>query len=151
MKLKIKFKFVVLAGMLSASLLLPFGAGAVGGGLVPCGNNDSTILSPSGGTSPTLPADTCKLGDIFKLIARVTNFLVGLSGLYAVYRILMASYDLITAAGSDEKISSGRKGLENAITGLAIVLLAYLLVNTIFAVFGPKVGVQSGFLYNPFN
>lgn len=144
MKSKINLKLLLFIGMLSVSLIAPFSAGAAG--LVPCGD-PGPITSAS-----QLPEDKnpCQLADIFKLIARVTNFLIAFSGLYAIYRIIRSSVNMIMSGGNEESIKTSRTNMEHAITGLVLVMLAYLFVNTVFGVFGPKVNGQSGFLYNPF-
>lgn len=136
---------------LSASLLLPFASAtpAYAAGLVPCGDTSSSSTTSTGTPTVTNP---CKLADFFKLLARVANFMVAFAGLYAALRIIMSAARLVTAGGNQESIATGKEGLTNAMVGLIIVLLAYVIINTIFGVFAPKVGIsnQNGFLYNPF-
>ena len=157
MKLKIKSNLLAIlffVPVLAFTLFLPAmpslaASTNANSGLVPCGNNDAANVQTS--TQAFYGGDTCRLGDIFKLIARVVNFAIGAAGIYSVLRILMGAVRLIASSGSEEQIKSGRETIQNAVIGLLVVFIAYAVVNTIFVVFGPKVGVNSnGFLYNPF-
>lgn len=99
--------------LISVLLLLP--ALAAARGLVPCGNE---------GESP------CTIVDIFTLIARVTNWLLMVAGIYAVYQLIFAGFNLIISIGNEEKIASNRKMINNAVAGFVFTMLAFLLINT---------------------
>ena len=88
---------------------------AASGGLVPCGRT---------GQAP------CKFEDFFVLVARVTNWLVGVAGAYAVYVIISNSWWLITSMGNEEDITKRKNGISQAVFGLVFVLFAFLIVNT---------------------
>jgi hypothetical protein len=94
-------------------LTLPFFANAAG--LVPCGGT---------GENP------CTVRDAFYLIARVTNWLISLAGLYAVFQIVSAGFWMVTTMGNEESITKWRKGLSNAVIGFVLVMMAYVFVNT---------------------
>src|SRR5689334_15026423 len=74
----------------------------------------------------------CQLQDIFKLIAKITNYLIGAAGLFAIVMIVVSGVRLITSIGNDSEVKKGKKGLTNAIIGFVLVLIAYLVINTIF-------------------
>lgn len=84
-------------------------------GLVPCGGY---------GESP------CNIYHIFYIIALVTNWLVVVAGLFATYQIVNAGFWMITTMGSEEKITTNKKMMTNAIVGMVMVMMAYLMVNT---------------------
>jgi hypothetical protein len=84
-------------------------------GLVPCGNN---------GQAP------CTVIDIFTLVAQVTDWLIGISGVYAVFKIIQAAFGLVTSVGNEESITNKKKQIENAILGFVFVMMAYIFVNT---------------------
>ena len=144
--------------LLGLSLLIPLSALAVdnAGGLVPCGNNDTANITNTVNSSYTpasqdaVQANTCHISDIFKLIARVTNYLIAFAGVYAIFFIVISAVKLVTAAGNEEQISSGKKGLQNALIGLLVVLVAFAIVNSIFSIFGAQLGLQNNFFVNPF-
>lgn len=87
----------------------------------------------------------CQTSDIFKQIARVINYLIGMIGLFVIVRIVYSGAQMILAQGNAEGIKKARAGITNALIGLIIVFAAYLIVNIIFQ----TTGVQ-GFNINPF-
>lgn len=94
-------------------LILPFAVSARG--LVPCGG---------AGEKP------CTVQDTFYLIATVTNWLLMVVGIFAVYSIAIRSFFLVISDGDEEKITTQRKAIMNAVIGFCLALFAYLLVNT---------------------
>ena len=89
--------------------------GTQGVGLVPCGG-------------PT--QDPCKVKDVFVLVARVINTLIGLAGIYAVYVIIGAGFWMIVTMGNEESIAKQKKTLANAVVGLVFTMMAYMFINT---------------------
>ena len=84
-------------------------------GIVPCGGS---------GEKP------CTVQDIFILIARAINYLIGVAGIYAVFQIVNAGFWLMVSSGDEEKIKKWRQGLSNAVVGFVVVLLAFVFINT---------------------
>lgn len=84
-------------------------------GLVPCGSN---------GESP------CKVEDIFAMVARLTNWLIMTAGVYAVFQMVFAGFNLVTSMGEEEKITKNTKALQNAVVGFVLVMSAYIFINT---------------------
>ncbi len=79
----------------------------------------------------------CGTSDLFELLVNIYNLLLGLSALIAFALIVWNGLRLIIwwwFVGSDSEISAAKEGLKNAIAGFAIVLAAYLLVNTLIIV-----------------
>lgn len=102
-------------------------------GLVQCGNQAS---------------DPCTVEDFFNIFVIATNILIGLVGLVAIFAIVFSGYSMVIAAGNTEAITKAKKNLTNAIIGLVLVLLAFILINTIlYLVLGVK-GQQGG-VFNP--
>jgi len=103
-------------------------------GLVPCGHKDD----PAG----KRPDDTCTIEDIFKAVARVTNFLIGFAGIFVIYKLVGAGFNLVTANGNQQAIEAAKGNMANAFWGLLLVLIAYILVNlvlyTILQLKGPQ-------------
>ncbi len=108
---KQKYKIISLVFVL---LALPFLASAAG--LVPCGG-------------PT--ESPCTVTDIFVLIARLTNVLIALAGIYAVYVIIGAGFWLVISMGNEEKITQHRKALTQAVVGFMLIMIAFMVVNTV--------------------
>jgi len=61
----------------------------------------------------------------------VVDMLLYLAGLAAVISIIIAGIGYITATGSADKITASRKRIQNALIGLAIVLVASAIVSFI--------------------
>ena len=113
-----KQKIILLA--LSA-MLIAAPVTAEARGLVPCGG-----YRADGSREPV-----CTVVDMFYLVARVTNWLIMISALYAVYAIVGNSFYLIVSQGNEEVISKRKAGLTNAVVGFILVLMAFLMVNTV--------------------
>lgn len=93
--------------------MVPFAANAAG--LVPCGG-------------PT--ESPCTIKDVFVIAARVTNTLIGLAGIYAVFQIVSAGFWLVASLGNEEAITKRRKSIVQAVVGFALALMAFIFVNT---------------------
>jgi len=96
--------------------VLPVTAAPSSHGLVPCGG---TNQSP------------CTVTDIFVLIAQVTDWLVAVAALYAVYEIINNGFWLILSMGNEEVITKRKGGLSNAIVGFVLVMFAFMIINTV--------------------
>ena len=108
------FKKQILILSILVLFLVPFGVSAAG--LVPCG-----------GPAPESP---CTVKDIFVMIAMVTNTLIGLAGVYAVFEIVNGGFWLITTMGNEEAIAKNRKRITQAVVGFVMAMFAYIFVNT---------------------
>ena len=94
-----------------------------------------TVTNPAPGLFST------RFGTDFQtIIYGIITVLLGLSGLIALAYIIIGGYQIATAAGSEERATSGRKTLTNAIIGLVVILLSYIIitivVNAAFGNFG---------------
>ena len=113
-------------------------------GLVPCGRDSAvTGIGPAG----PRPGDTCTVNDLFNLMIRITNYLILLSGFFATFQIIRSAFSMVLAQGSPEGISGAKKHLTNAILGLVLALMAFLLINTVVGLLGLKGG--QNILTNP--
>jgi hypothetical protein len=69
--------------------------------------------------------------DILAVGLAIIDILLRLAGIAAVISIIIAGISYITAAGSTDKITAARKRIQNALIGLAIVLVASAVVSFI--------------------
>jgi Type IV secretion system pilin len=90
------------------------------GSFIPCGgyNADGTREAP------------CNVCDMFSVVALATNWLISVAGIYAVFEILFAGFKLIWSMGEEERITKNKSALTNAVVGLVLVMIAFILVNT---------------------
>ncbi|MBU2575723.1 pilin [Patescibacteria group bacterium] len=66
---------------------------------------------------------------VYDKIASVINILLGFAGIIAVIYIIFAGFKWMTAQGNEEQITSAKGTIKNAVIGLGIVLLAFVIVN----------------------
>jgi hypothetical protein len=62
-------------------------------------------------------------------IAAIINIVLGFVGVVAVIFIIYAGFRWITAGGNDEKVTEARGHIKNALIGLVVVFLAFIIVN----------------------
>ncbi len=75
--------------------------------------------------------------DFQTILTNIINILLGFAGLIALGYIIMGGYQIATAAGSEDRATHGRKTLTNAIIGLLIIILSYVILSVaINAAFG---------------
>lgn len=140
-----------------------FPARSYAAGLVICGSdqNESTLaqnVNKSGGSTASLSAfnavsngnSSCQFSQLIPEITHLINWLIAGAGLYAVVWIVLIGFRM-TLQSSDEHAMKGLKEqLNSVIVGLIVILLAFILVNTLYAAFQIKINGASGFNFNPF-
>lgn len=70
-------------------------------------------------------------GSIIELAAKIIDVLLYFAGIVAVVFVIIGGYQYMTARGSDEQSTGGRKTMTQAIIGLVIVILAYVIINAV--------------------
>ena len=66
-----------------------------------------------------------------RLIAEVIRLVLSFVGLIAILFIIIGGYRYITSNGNDEVAEAGKKTLINAVIGLVIIALAYVIVTVV--------------------
>ncbi len=103
--------------MLVVLLLLPVVAGA-------------QSIIPNNPSPGNLPGDNgTTIVDLIENI--ITNILLPIAGLVAVLFIIIGGYQYMTSAGNEEQAEQGKKNLINAIIGLVIIILSYVIVTVV--------------------
>jgi hypothetical protein len=67
--------------------------------------------------------------DPVSYVQTVLTAIIGLAGLVAAAFIVVGAYTLITSSGEPENIAKGQKMITNAIIGLVLAAIAFLIVN----------------------
>jgi hypothetical protein len=75
-------------------------------------------------------------GNVNALIARIISYALYFSGSIAILFIIYGGYLFITAGANESQAKDGKKTLTNALIGLAIVLLSYVVVSILFSFLG---------------
>ncbi len=116
---------IVKIGSVLFGLLLP--TLVLAAGIIP-NNPDNT------GVLPGDPSST--FNDQVSIVIRI---LLGVAGIIAVLFIIIGGFQYITSGANEEMAESGKKTLQNAIVGLIIIILSYVIVVVIARalIFGP--------------
>ena len=76
----------------------------------------------------------CTFCDLIRLLDNIVKFMAGLAPFLAILLIIWGAFLIITAGGSPDRLSTGKKVIQAAVIGLAIVLGAWVIVSTVFLV-----------------
>jgi hypothetical protein len=79
----------------------------------------------AGGTG--LPNDTSLSGFILKII----NYALAIAGLVAVLFLIIGGFRYITSAGNEETAEQAKKVITNAIIGIVVIILSFVIVRVI--------------------
>lgn len=82
-------------------------------------------IPSAGGTG--LPNDTSVSGFILKII----NIALAVAGLIAVLFLIIGGFRYITSAGNEETAESAKKIITNAIIGIVVIILSFVIVRVI--------------------
>ena len=66
-----------------------------------------------------------------QLIVGIVNIMLLFAGSIAVIFVIVGGYQYVTSGGNEEQAEKGRKTLVNAIIGIVIIVLAYVVINVI--------------------
>ena len=103
------------------------------------GGGSTTITCPSGSA---MQNGVCVLASpssggiagqttLSGLLTTVLKIMLALAGIVAVVFIIIGGYMYMTAGGNEETAEKGRKALVNAVIGLVIIILSYVIVQVI--------------------
>lgn len=70
--------------------------------------------------------------DFPTLVRIIINWALYLSAIIAVIFIIIGGYFYITSAGNESQATKGRTTLTNALIGLAIIVLSYMIVQVVY-------------------
>jgi len=77
--------------------------------------------------SPGLPCND-RVSDF---IIRIINIGLGIAGLVAVLFLILGGFRYITSAGNEETAENAKKIITNAIIGIVVIILAFVIVRVI--------------------
>jgi Type IV secretion system pilin len=78
----------------------------------------------------------CELKDLFELLIGIYNFLLGMAGIVAFGLLIWGGIQMLLYSVDEEHVKQGKSTVLQALIGLAIILLAYIVVNTLLVVLG---------------
>jgi len=121
-------KFLIFLILLGLSVPLFVSAqGILSGPIVPCGREGQ---------------DPCTLCDIFKMAQKIISF-IG-AGIFAIAIIFIAvgGVIILASSGSPEKMGQGRAMITNAIIGIIVALLSWVIINEVLIAVAGSVSGQ---------
>ncbi len=138
MKLTKHFPVIpIFLALFLAFAVLP--SGAAHAGLVPCG---ASVDDPVTSYNET---EQCSLCHLVKGVSYLTTYIRDIMVFIALAVITAMGIMYIVSAGNDSMMGTAKKGIWAALIGLAIVLLAWVVVNTIiFVIFQSKANLGVG-------
>ena len=73
----------------------------------------------------------CETTNVNDLIIRIIRILLGVAFAIAVLFLIIGGFYYMTARGNEEQSATGRQTVINALIGIVIIIMAYVLVNVI--------------------
>ena len=108
--------------------------------LKPAGGRDVGQTGSGGGVNADLP-NPLKATSLMAVINGLATFMLEASVLIATLLIIFGAFQILTSAGSEDKVASGKKTILYTVIGLGIMLL----FKVIIAVIAQLLGVQVNF------
>ncbi len=75
------------------------------------------------------------LNAVFPLIGNIISILLFAAGVLALVMILVGAFQYVISAGNPQNVAQAKRTLTYAIVGLAIVILALVIVNFVRGIF----------------
>jgi len=112
----VKVANVIAIFVMFALVLTPFFAAAV-----------YKVPDATGGGGTGLPNESNATDIIFRII----QILLAIAGLVAVIFLIIGGFRYITAGGNEETAETAKKTITNAIIGIVVIILAFVIVRVI--------------------
>jgi hypothetical protein len=73
----------------------------------------------------------CGSTDLKGILITIIQFLIGIAFLVSVFFLVLGGFRYITSAGNEETAGKGKKTIINALIGIVIVILSYVIVSVV--------------------
>lgn len=67
--------------------------------------------------------------NLANLVVTVFNYLIIIAGVLALFYLIWAGITYITAGSNDDKAKEAKSGIFNAIIGIVVILISYLIIS----------------------
>lgn len=81
---------------------------------------------------------------LMDVIATIISIAFALAGIVAVIFLIIGGFNYVTAGGNPEQIEMAKTTIVNAIIGLVVILISYLIVQFIMTQIGVEVELPEG-------
>ena len=87
----------------------------------------------------------CTLCDLIKGFQNIIKYIMGIAIVVALASFTWSGSVYVTSFGDPKSIEAAKGGMKNALIGIAIILTAWILVNTVLFFLGAKqnLGIQN--------
>ncbi len=68
---------------------------------------------------------------ITSIITRIVQIALALAGLIAILFLIIGGFRYVTAGGNEETVEAAKKTILNAIIGIIVIILAYVILRVI--------------------
>ncbi|GAC1412919.1 MAG: hypothetical protein NVSMB66_3500 [Candidatus Doudnabacteria bacterium] len=99
-----------------------------------CGTNNSLSVDTRSG----LCVNQSERRNAADIITRIINYMLLFAALIAILFIVIGGYRYITSGGSAEAAKAGRGTVVNAVIGLSIIILAFVIVSVVNNTLAPE-------------
>jgi uncharacterized membrane protein YidH (DUF202 family) len=91
------------------------------------------LFTPAFVSAQLVPCDgpSCNTCHVMTLAQNILNFLVGISAFIGIMVLAYGGFLMLTAAGNASQIERGKNFIWNVLIGLLIVLVAWLIIDTV--------------------
>ena len=128
-------------------------------GLVICGGDQSeynaaTQVNNSGGSAASLSSfnsSSCQVWQLVPEITHIINWMIAAAGLYFVFRLVLVGFSMVVYSGNAAKIKELKGDLASAFIGFIIVMLGFIVVNTVYSILQIQINGANTFQFNPFS
>ena len=90
----------------------------------------------------------CSICDILQVAVNVGNFMLALSGALALLFFIWGAWNMMTARGDDEKITSAKGSMWGALAGMVFILISWEIVAIILLLLTGKTNPFEGICNN---
>ncbi len=83
------------------------------------------------GSGSGLPQTFLGASNLTQLILSIINIILALAGLIAVLVLIIGGFRYVTSFGNDEAVGTAKKMIINAIIGIVIIILSFVIVRVV--------------------
>lgn len=81
--------------------------------------------------TPIVPWNPTDISDFGTLVNQIINFVAAFVGVVAVLYLIMSGFNYIMSQGNAKKVAAAKNAMMNAIIGIVIVIIAYIIVRLV--------------------
>ncbi len=138
--MKSKITTYLIGALFVIGILFSITAPALAQKTVPTNSNTTTTRSVSGDPvkdglndiGSAYPEGAKRAVDIKSAVKTVIDWALYIAAIAAVLMIIYGGFLYLTARGNDAQAKDGRKTLVNALIGLVIIILSYMIVQIVY-------------------